>query len=210
MDQADQAEENSQHRRTWQEWLASDLVLGTLVVLFTITTALAAYLSSITGIAGDDFDLEAQNSLIVGSTTFLQISSELSQDLALYTSAQLLQEEDPTAASELLTQASPDFQEWLGSGRSPYDDEYRLLQYAEARQLLDEAQDFQAQGNQADEESERYERAAFILAVGLALTAWASLYDDHPQLRLTFTLLAMPCLLLGIGILLTTLVSSQV
>jgi hypothetical protein len=48
------------------------------------------------------------------------------------------------------------------------------------------------QGNIADQESEMYERAAFILAIGLALTAWASLYDEHPQLRLIFTLLAIP------------------
>jgi hypothetical protein len=116
MDQDDRSEERIQHRRTWQEWLASDLVLGTMVVLFTIMTALAAYLSSLTGIAGDDFDLEAQTSLVLGTSSYLQTSVELSEDLALYNIAQLREEENPALVSDLLDQASPELQQWLASG----------------------------------------------------------------------------------------------
>jgi hypothetical protein len=40
--------------RTWREWLISDAVLGTLVVLFTVATAYAAFRSSLSDIQGGD------------------------------------------------------------------------------------------------------------------------------------------------------------
>ena len=49
------------------------------------------------GPGGDDFDLEAQNSLILGTSYYLEASVELSEDLALYTSARLLEEEHPAS-----------------------------------------------------------------------------------------------------------------
>jgi hypothetical protein len=195
-------------RRTWKEWLTSDLVLGTLVVVFTVTTALAAYLGSITDIKGDDLDLKSQNTLILGTTTFLQTSFELSEDLLSYQSYQLLIDRDPAAAALIFDSASSDLQDKMATKINPFDEAYREQIYKEAFGIFEEVAELQKQADAADEQSERYESAAFILAIGLAITAWASLYDARPKLRLTFTLIALPCLAVGVLILLSTAVSA--
>ena len=188
----------------WQARITSDYVLGTLIVIFTVSTAIAAYLGSITDIKGDDLDLKAQNNLILGTTTFLQVSVELSEDLLSYQSYQLLKDRDPAAAALIFENEPPEMQEVLTSESNPFDDPYRDQTYQEAVTIFEGAKRYQEEANVADEQSERYERAAFILAIGLAITAWASLYDSYPKLRLVFTLLAIPCLAVGVLILLIT------
>ena len=197
-----------QSNRRWQDIITSDYVLGTLVVLFTITTALAGYLGSITDIRGDDLDFKSQNKLVLATTTFLQASVELSEELLTYQSFQLLKDRDPTAAATIVELASLEMQAKLSSASNPFDEAYREQFYQEAFTIFEEARGVQEEADAADEQSKRYGGAAFILTIGLAITAWASLYDSQPQLRLIFILLALPCLAVGVLILVGAVIST--
>ena len=190
--------------RTWREWLISDAVLGTLVVLFTVATAYAAYRSSLADIKGGDLDINAQNSLILGTTTFLEANMQFMQDISAYNAYQLATPDDPEAAAAFLAQGSSFFQDGLTRENGPFDETYENQLYDEALNLFDESQDLQEQGDVADDLSQQFQVAAFILAIGLAITAWASLFDTRPRLRLVFTLLALPCLVMGLCLVVMT------
>ena len=70
----------SENENTSPHWWLSDGLLGAMVVLLTAATAFAAYSSALTGIEGDDLDLEGQNLLVVAMGSFLNGNAELFQD----------------------------------------------------------------------------------------------------------------------------------
>jgi hypothetical protein len=190
--------------RAWHEWLISDAVLGTLVVLFTVATAFAAYRASIADIEGDDLDVNAQNNLLLGTTTYLEANMQFMQDMSAYNAYLFSQEDDAEAAAAFLAQGSSFMQDGLARENGPFDEAYESLLYGEALTLFDESRDLQEQGDNADSLSWRFQEAAFMLAIGLAITAWASLFDTRPKLRLIFTLLALPFLVLGLALVAVT------
>lgn len=194
-------------KRTWQEWLVSDAVLGSLVVLFTVATAFAAFRASVSEIEGGDLDVNSQKSLILGTTTYLDSNMEYLEDIATYDTYNLLKDDDPEAAAELFSRASPEMLAGLEREGGPFDEVYEEARYETAVSFMKEAQDLNEQGNLADDKANKYQKAAFILAIGLAITAWASLFDTRPKLRLIFTLLALPCLGIGLWLLLITAVT---
>ena len=108
-------------------------------------------------------------------------------------------------AASLLERTSPEMLAGMERDGGPFDEVYEEARYKTAVAYMTEAQQLNEAGNQADEEANEYQKAAFILAIGLAITAWASLFDTRPKLRLIFTLIALPCL--GIGLWLVTAIS---
>jgi hypothetical protein len=190
----DQTKTRSDGRRTWRELLISDGVLGSLVVLFTVATAFAAYQASTADIRAGDLDVNAQNNLILGVASYQESNLILMDDSVAFAAYRLLKESDPDAAAGLLETASPELMAGLSRPGGPFDEQYEDVLYQEARDLLAESQALQEEGNLADDQALKFQEAAFILAI----TAWASLFDTRPQLRLVFTLLALPCLLIGL------------
>lgn len=182
------------------DFLITDAFLGSLIVLFTVATAFAAYKASTAEIRGNDLDINAQNALIHSMASYQESNLILMEDNGTYTAYRLLKESDPEAVEVLLETASPEMTAGLARPDGPFDVEYEAALYREARDLLAEAEALQEEGNVADDLALHFQGAAFILAIGLAITAWASLFDSRPTLRLIFTLLALPCLIIGLGL----------
>jgi hypothetical protein len=186
--------------RSWRDWLVSDGVLGSLVVLFTIATAFASYRVSVAEIEGGDLDVDSQNSLILSAALYQESNLIMMDDSLTYNSYRLLSESDPEAATEILETASPTLIDGLARPEGPFDQQYEDALYEDARALVAEAASLNEQGNQADDLARQFQQAAFILAIGLAITAWASLFDTRPKLRLIFVLLALPSLVAGLSL----------
>lgn len=183
-------------------WWLSDGLLGAMVVLLTAATAFAAYQSALTNIEGDDLDFEGQKTLVVATGSFLNGNAELIQDLQAYDAYRFFIEGDPAEAALYLERMSPRLRAGLEQPGGPFDDDYLQATYAEAQALIAQVEEIETQANQLDDKNRLYELAGLIFAIGLAATAWASLVHPDRRIRLIFLLIALVCLISGIGVIL--------
>lgn len=171
-----------------------------MVVILTAATAFAAYQSALTGIEGDDLDLETQKTLVVATGSFLNGNAEIIQDLQAYDAYRFFSTEDPAEAAVYLERMSVTLRAGLEQPDGPFDDDYLAATYADAKALLAQVDELETQADQIDDQNRVYEQAGFLFAIGLAATAWASLVDAGRRLRLIFLIIALICLFGGIGV----------
>jgi hypothetical protein len=187
------------------QWWLSDGFLGAMVVLLTAATAFAAYSSALTGIEGDDLDLEGQNTLVVAMGSFLNSNAELFQDVQAYDAYRFFSAEDPTEVDVYLERMSPRLRAGLDQPGTPFDEAYLQATYARAQALIADVEEIQEQANQIDDKNRIYELAGLIFAIGLAATAWASLMHPARRIRSIFLVISLVCLIGGIVVILQVL-----
>ena len=183
-------------------WWLSDGFLGAMVVLLTAATAFAAYQSALTGIEGDDLDLEAQNTLVVAIGSFLNGNAEFLQDVQAFDAYRFFSVEDPVEAAVYLERMSPRLQAVLDQPESPFNDAYMQANYAEAQKLIAHVEEIQTQSNQIDDKNRIYELAGLLFAIGLAATAWAALIQPARRIRSIFLVISLVSLFGGIAVIL--------
>ncbi len=181
-------------------WWLSDGFLGAMVVLLTTATAFAAYQSALTGIEGDDLDLEGQKALVVAIGSFLNGNAELFQDMQAYDAYRFFSAEDPAEVDVYLERMSPRLRAGLEQPESPFDQAYLQTTYAEAQALIAEVEELETRANQIDDKNRIYELSGLIFAIGLATTAWAALVHPERRIRAIFLIIALFCLIGGIGV----------
>lgn len=190
---------------TTARWYLSDGFLGALIVLLTAATAFSAYQSAITSIEGDDLDFEAQKTLVLATSSFLNGNAELFQDVQAYDAYRLASAESPAEATAYQDRLSDLARAGLERPDGPFDDEYLTATYAEAKALIDQVAETEAQANAADDKARVFELSGLIFTIGLALTAWASLVDENRRICLVFLIIAVVCLIAGMGVILRSM-----
>jgi hypothetical protein len=188
--------------------LLSDGVLGTIVVLMTIATAIGGYRAAVVEIRGSDLDFKAQSKLSLGTTTFLQGSIEYVNDLATFESYLILNDSEEEAAYSVLARGSEALTAGLERPGGPFDEVYEEIVYGDALALFAEARDLNAEANAADDLAADYQRATLVLAIGLATAAWASLVEARTVIRLVFTLISLPFFFIGLSLIVRALLEA--
>ena len=183
-------------------WWLSDGFLGAMVVLLMAATAFAAYQSALTGIEGDDLDLEGQKALVVAIGSFLNGNAELFQDMQAYDAYRFFSAEDPAETDLYLERMSPRLRAGLEQLGNPFDQAYLQATYADAQALIAQVDELETQANQIDDKNRIYELAGLIFAIGLATTAWAALVHPERRIRLIFLLIAVVSLIGGVVVIL--------
>lgn len=178
-------------------WILSDGFVGALVVMLIAATAFAAFQSALSGIEGDDFDIDAQRALVLGTTSFLTANTEFLEDLQLYDAYNLFVDKNPEEAAEILERASDPLIEGLERPGGPFDETYEDMLYADAKDLLNQVIELEEEANSKDDAIRIYELAGLIFAIGLATSAWASLIGHRRSIRLVFVIVSLICLIGG-------------
>ncbi len=145
-----------------------------------------SFLGSGMDIRGDDLDLKARYRLIPGTTTFLQRSVELSEDLCSYQSFQVLKDRDSSAAALIFENEPPEIQTKLSSESIPFDDAYRGHTYQEALAIFEETGALQEGADETDEGMS--ERFVYLL------WAWRSKPGSHLMIPIQNLDSLSPCL----------------
>jgi hypothetical protein len=143
--------------------------------------------------------------LVLATGSFLNGNAELIQDLQAYDAYRYLNTEDPGEAAVYLERMSDSLRAIVANAGDPFDDDYLAATYAEANELLALVEEQETQSNQVDDRNRVYELAGFIFAIGLAATAWASLVDAGRRIRMIFLIIALVCLVGGLGVFLRLL-----
>jgi hypothetical protein len=193
---------SSRPRSSLSRFLASDLILGSLVAFASIMVAFAAYQSNLASSQQADAYVEGQMVLSLSNTEFLRANQDIMQDYTLFDGS-VVHADDPELADYYEFNFSDELLASLDRPDGPFDDGYYNGMYAEADATFEEAMDLFEIGHTANQRSDQFQLAGLIFAVGLALAAWASILPAESNLRPAFVVMSIMVLAGGLVVLAT-------
>jgi len=180
------------------KWLGSNLMLGFLVTVLSVFTAVANYSTYIISGKASGYETEGNRLLADSNTAYISASQFIIVDFSMYDSFYINSNVDNFAADYYKALFSPVLQASVDRG-SPFDDQYYVEMYADATAKFDEAFVKFDLANAEGEREAGYQLAMLITAVGLAFAAYASLLDEANRLRRIFALMSLIMLVFSIG-----------
>lgn len=178
-------------------FLGNEFVLGTLITLLSVFTAVASFQGSRADSKQNEHEILGMQQLNDGNAEYLSANQFIVYDYSMYDGWYTTDEEDKAAYyeasySDELTNAIATDPE------NAFSDEYYNAMYASSYELWDKSDtDFETAG-EWDNRGDGLQSVLLIMALGLAFAAWASLAKEESNMRLMFSIFAVITLVLGI------------
>lgn len=188
---------NSGDRRS-SNIFASEFLLGSLVAILSVLTAWTAYQATLASSSQADANVEGQKVLSLSNTEFLRANQDIIQDYTMYDGYFAHQDSNQKLADYYRENFSDELKASEQRNDGPFDDEYYKAVYKDADESHAEAMAKFEEARQAGEKADRYQFVVLIFAVGLALSAWASIAKEGNRLRSFFALIALATLMFGL------------
>ena len=177
--------------------LGNEIVLGTLIALLSVFTAVASYQGSIADSKQNESEVKAMQTLSDGNAEYLSANQFIVYDYTMFDGWYMAD----TADKEDYYQSSysEELQNSLAANpENPFSEEYYDAMYANAYGYWDESDTAFETAGQWDNRGDGLQRVMLIMALGLAFAAWASLLKEESNMRLVFSAFAVITLVLGI------------
>ena len=178
-------------------FLASNIILGSLVAFASVMVAFSAYQSNLASSAQADAYVDAQMVLSLSNTEFLRANLDITQDYTMY-DGMVVHADNLELAEYYQYNFSPQLEASMERPDGPFDDPYYDEMFAEADLTFEEAMTLFDAGHTANQLSDAFQLAGLIFAVGLALVAWASILQENSSLRPVFVVLSILVLTAGL------------
>lgn len=181
-------------------FLGNEVLLGLLIALLSVLTAVASYQGALADGAQNDAEIEGMKNLNDGNAEYLTSNQEITQDYSYYDNWYINQESNPDIAEYFQFQFSDELLTAIERSGSdnPFDEDYYNAKYELPSQYFDESDvNFEIAGNW-NERGDQLQLVLTIMAIGLAFAAWASLNKEESNLRAFFSLLAIVTLVIGL------------
>ena len=180
------------------KWLGSNLMLGFLVTVLSVFTAVANYSTYIVSGKASVYETEGNRLLADSNTAYISASQFIIVDFSMYDSFYINSNVDSFAADYYKSLFS-DALRASADRDSIFDDQYYAEMYADATAKFNEAFVKFDLANAEGEREAGYQLAMLITAVGLAFAAYASLLEEANRLRRVFALMSLIMLAFSIG-----------
>lgn len=181
-------------------FLGNEVLLGLLIALLSVLTAVASYQGALADGAQNDAEIEGMKNLNDGNAEYLTSNQEITQDYSYYDNWYINQESNPDIAEYFQFQFSDELLTAIerSGSENPFDEDYYNAKYELPSQYFDESDvNFEIAGNW-NERGDQLQLVLTIMAIGLAFAAWASLNKEESNLRSFFSLLAIVTLVIGL------------
>lgn len=177
--------------------LGNEIVLGTLIALLSVFTAVASYQGSIADSKQSESEVAAMQQLNDGNAEYLSANQFIVYDYSMYDGWYISDSEDKAAYYE--SSYSEELQTSIATNPDdPFSTEYYDSMYASAYGYWDESDaNFELAGKW-DNRGDGLQLVMLIMALGLAFAAWASLIREESNMRIVFALFAVITLAMGI------------
>ncbi len=180
---------------------AREVFLGSIVAILTILTAVGAFQSSRLGVDAGRASGRSVRTLLESNAAFLSSSQQVAADLTLYGQSlnPALDEAEQAFYQASFSLALQEAIERTGDEpfAFPFDDGYDEFQFGLADELFDDVFVLVDEAAENRAQSQRFQLATFIFAIGLAFSSWAGLADDGSRMRHGFALFAIATGLIG-------------
>jgi hypothetical protein len=177
--------------------LGNEIVLGTLIALLSVFTAVASYQGSIADSKQNESEVAAMQQLNDGNAEYLSANQFIVYDYSMYDGWYISDSEDKAAYYE--SSYSEELQTSIATNPDdPFSTEYYDAMYASAYEYWDKSDaNFELAG-QWDNRGDGLQLVMLIMALGLAFAAWASLVKEESNMRIVFALFAVITLVMGV------------
>ncbi len=179
--------------------LGNEIILGTLIAVLSVFTAVASWQGSLADGKQNEFELLGMASLNDGNAEYLRTNQDITQDYNYFDNWYLNVDEKPDAAEYYqfnFSQALQDARE-----RDPdavWDEQYYDEMYTDANAYFDDSDANFEKAGEWNDRGDGLQVVLMIVALGLAFAAWASLLKEESNMRVFFALFAIITLTLGI------------
>lgn len=178
-------------------FLSNEFVLGTLIALLSVFTAVASYQGSMADSKQNEFEINGMKNLNDGNAEYLRANQFIVYDYTMYDgwyTADTSDKEEYYQASY-----SQELQDSIAADEeNPFSDAYYDAMYAESYAYWDESDASFDIAGQWDNRGDGLQLVVLTMALGLAFAAWASLAKEESNMRVTFAVLGFSMLVLGI------------
>ncbi len=172
--------------------------MGLLIAGMSVFSAICSYGNVTLDSKASLVFSQAQEKLAFADSEYLSSNQEILQDLNLYNgySIALLQKQKDIA-DYYRNNFSDELQSSFDRPGGPFDAEYYNNMVARAEDGTEDALAFFKKANKIDDASDRYAQGMLVFSIGLSLAAWGSLFDNHPEVRASFSIMALALLIFG-------------
>jgi hypothetical protein len=180
-------------------FLGNEIVLGTLIAILSVFTAVASWQGSVADGQQNEFEILGMASLNDGNAEYLRANQDITQDYNYFDNWYLNLEERPDVAEYYQSSFSQPLLDAME--RDPdtvWDDQYYDDVYADANAYFDESDANFAKAGEYNERGDSLQVVLMVMALGLAFAAWASLNKEESNMRVLFSTLAVITLVVGI------------
>jgi hypothetical protein len=183
------------------KFLTNEKFLGTLIALLSVFTALASYLGAMADSEQNKFEILGMKALNDGNAEYLTGNQTWIQDDGNFDNWYLNRDTNPDVAEYYRGNFTQELEDAIGRNGEdeyPVDDTYIEAIYADANAYWEESDvNFQL-GSDWDGRGDQLQLVMLIMALGLALAAWASLLHEESPMRKMFALFALLTLIAGL------------
>jgi hypothetical protein len=177
--------------------LTADLVLGSLVAILGIVTAVAGYQSSMADSDQTKYNVQGQQMLTDANAEYLTANQLIVYDYSLYDgyyTADTIEKEEyyQSSFSEELQNSMAENSEDI------FNDTYYDAMYADAQAMFDESDNLFNLAEEFNERGDKLQLVMLISAIGLGFAAWASLLKEENRMRLFFAIVSIAMLVYAI------------
>jgi hypothetical protein len=184
-----------------RNFLRNEIVLGSLVAILSVLTALASYQGSVADGKQNDFEILGMKNLNDGNAEYLRANQDITQDYNYFDNWYLNLEERPDIAEYYQSSFSQPLLDAME--RDPdtvWDEQYYDDTYADANAYFDESDTNFSKAGGWNDRGDRLQLVLMVMALGLAFAAWASLVKEESRMRLLFSAFAIVTLIAGVFI----------
>lgn len=179
--------------------LGNEVVLGTLIAVLSVFTAVASWQGSVADGQQNEFEILGMASLNDGNAEYLRANQDITQDYNYFDNWYLNLEERPDIAEYYQSSFSqPLLDAMERDPETVWDDLYYEDIYADANAYFDESDANFAKAGEYNERGDALQVVLMVMALGLAFAAWASLNKEESNMRLLFSAFALVTLVFGI------------
>jgi len=180
--------------------LGNEILLGTLIALLTVFTAVSSYQGALADGQQNDFEILGMKNLNDGNAEYLRVNQDITQDYNYFDNWYLNADERPDVAEYYQSSFSQALLDAMQ--RSPdtvWDDQYYEAVYADANAYFNDSDANFEKAGEWNERGDRLQLVLMIMALGLAFAAWASLLKEESNMRLLFSAFAIVTLVAGVS-----------
>ncbi|MBE0672077.1 MAG: hypothetical protein IH588_15965 [Anaerolineales bacterium] len=181
-------------------FLASEVALGTLIALLSVSTAVASYEGAMADSEQNKYEILGMQFLNDGNAEYLTANQQITQDYSYYDNWYLNVDERPEIAAYYEGDFSQSLQDAIARDNGIWDDAYYEDMYTYPNELSNESDTNFEIGSQYDEKGDRLQLVMLIMALGLALAAWGSLLGAESNMRIMFSLFGLISFLAGMSL----------
>jgi hypothetical protein len=162
--------------------LAHEILLGSLVAVLSVLTALVSYQGSMADSKQNESELLGMKLLTDGNAEYLEANQFIVYDYTMYDGWYTTTDEEKSAYYE--ENYSEELQEdVLANPGDPFSEGYYDAMYASSYEYWSESDANFELASQHDEKGDRLQLVVLLMALGLAFAAWAALMREESNLR---------------------------